>query len=54
MKGDGTLTNMAHIKNHYFASHPTLNIHAIVPARVDADWNAPHDRDSKFPVGATE
>lgn len=54
MQGVGSMTNMDHIKHHYFASHPTLNVHSIVPARPDADLSAPHDRESKFPVGAAK
>jgi putative glutathione S-transferase len=36
--------NMAHIKRHYYASHPSLNVHAIVPVGCAVDYDAPHDR----------
>ena len=37
--------NMRHIKLHYYTSHPTLNVHAIVPVGcVSVDLDAPHDR----------
>ncbi|CAM9649378.1 unnamed protein product [Chrysoparadoxa australica] len=39
-------TNMAHIKNHYFTSHPELNILSIVPGGPGAleDLLLPHNR----------
>lgn len=37
--------NMAHIKRRYYASHPSLNVHAIVPVGLAVDYDAPHDRD---------
>lgn len=46
------LTHMDHVVNHYFSSHPSLNIHAIIPARKVADMDAPHDRNKKFPVSS--
>ena len=36
--------DMAHIKTHYFTSHPVLNANAIVPVGPDLDLDAPHDR----------
>uniref|UniRef100_A0A6U4P718 GST C-terminal domain-containing protein n=1 Tax=Hemiselmis andersenii TaxID=464988 RepID=A0A6U4P718_HEMAN len=42
------ITNMKHIKTHYFTSHPTLNACAVIPARKDADMTTRHDRD-RFP-----
>lgn len=36
--------NMAHIKNHYYASHETLNPSRVVPKGPDDDLNAPHNR----------
>ena len=37
-------TNMKHIKQHYFTSHPILNAYAIVPANNGPDLLAPHGR----------
>lgn len=38
--------NMQHIKAHYYASHPSLNVHAIVPVGCAAvELDAPHNRD---------
>ena len=37
--------NMRHIKTHYYTSHPTLNVHAIIPVGcTSVDLEAPHDR----------
>ena len=41
--------DMKHIKFHYFASHPSLNVHAIVPAGPNVDLFAPHGRDGAYP-----
>lgn len=45
----GSTVNMSHIKNHYFASHPSLNVHAVVPIGPCVDLNAPHGRDGPYP-----
>ena len=38
--------NMQHIKLHYYTSHPSLNVHAIVPVGcASVDLEAPHNRD---------
>jgi len=42
-------TNFKHIKEHYFASHPSLNPHAIVPVGPGVDLDAPHGRDGAYP-----
>ena len=39
--------DMAHIKTHYFTSHPVLNAHAIVPMGPETDLDAPHGRDTR-------
>ncbi len=36
--------NMAHIKNHYYGSHDTINPTRIVPVGPSLDLGAPHDR----------
>ena len=37
--------NMAHIRQHYFYSHETINPHRIVSTGPRADWDAAHGRD---------
>jgi len=37
--------NMDHIKNHYYASHRTVNPTGIVPVGPELDFTAAHDRD---------
>lgn len=36
--------NLAHIKEHYYGSHPTINPNGIVPLGPMIDFDAPHDR----------
>jgi len=36
--------HMDHIKNHYYASHLTINPAGIVPLGPNLDYSAPHDR----------
>jgi len=42
----GTTINMSHIKTHYFTSHPSLNMYAIIPVgqNVVGDMMKPHNR----------
>ncbi len=40
--------NMAHIRHHYFCSHPTINPHGIISIGPEQDWQVPHDRTSRF------
>lgn len=37
--------NLAHIKNHYFSSHPRLNTYSIVAVGPNVDFDAPHGRE---------
>jgi putative glutathione S-transferase len=37
--------NMAHIKQHYYASHLSINTYGIVPIGHSQDWLAPHHRE---------
>ena len=37
--------NFAHIKDHYYRSHTTINPTGIVPAGPELDFREPHDRD---------
>ncbi len=45
--------NMAHIKEHYYTTHESLNPKRIVPVGPDPDFEAPHDRD-RLPGGPPE
>lgn len=38
--------NLAHIKNHYYRSHLTINPTGIVPLGPELDFTLPHDRDT--------
>ena len=42
--GIAETVNMEHIKNHYYASHETINPTRIVPMGPQIDYDAPHDR----------
>jgi putative glutathione S-transferase len=37
--------NLAHIKDHYYRSHRTINPSGIVPAGPKIDLDEPHGRD---------
>lgn len=37
--------NMAHIKRHYYGSHPGINPNGIVPLGPELDFARPHDRE---------
>ncbi|MEM1317630.1 MAG: glutathione S-transferase family protein [Pseudomonadota bacterium] len=43
--GVAETVKMDHIKNHYYASHETINPTRIVPLGPDLDFDAEHDRD---------
>ena len=43
--GVAATIDMAHIKNHYYGSHATINPTRVVPAGPDVDFAAPHRRD---------
>jgi len=42
--GVAATVNMAHIKNHYYASHESVNPSRVIPVGPDIDFMAPHDR----------
>jgi len=42
--GIAETVNMAHIKRHYYWSHPTINPTRIVPQGPAIDYGLPHDR----------
>lgn len=48
--GVSRAVHMAHIKTHYFTSHPKLNHYAIVPRGGEAWWERPSDRPERFAV----
>jgi glutathionyl-hydroquinone reductase len=45
-KAFGGTTEFAHIKRHYFTTHPHLNPGRIVPAGPILDWKTPHGREA--------
>jgi putative glutathione S-transferase len=42
--GISDTVNMEHIKNHYYASHETINPSRVVPKGPDIDFMEPHNR----------
>ena len=44
MPGIADTVNMSHIKQHYYASHLSINPHGIVPGGPLLDFDRPHDR----------
>ena len=46
MPGIAETVVMPHIKDHYYASHRTINPTGIVPVGPDLDFDAPHGRDA--------
>jgi putative glutathione S-transferase len=44
--GFGDVTNLAHIKTHYYRVHSDLNPSGIVPLGPELDWCAPHGREA--------
>lgn len=47
--GVSSTVNMAHIKQHYYGSHPALNTYGIIPRGPNIDFSSPHDRDRFSP-----
>lgn len=45
LPGIAGTVNMLHIKQHYYASHETVNPTRIVPKGPELDFDLPHDRD---------
>lgn len=43
--GMSSTVHMAHIKNHYYGSHPSINPYGIVPIGSSIDYSSPHDRE---------
>ena len=44
--GIAETVNMQHIKNHYYASHETINPSRVIPTGPELDFSAPHNRAS--------
>jgi len=44
LTGVAETVNMAHIKKHYYGSHPSINPFGIIPAGPNIDYHTPHDR----------
>ncbi len=42
--GIAATVNMTHIKNHYYASHETVNPSRVIPLGPELNFYAPHDR----------
>ena len=55
--GVAETVEMAHIKEHYYTTHPDVTPTGIVARGPDLDWEAPHDRDrlgGETPVAADD
>ena len=50
--GVAATVNLEHIKNHYYASHESVNPSRVVPLGPAIDYSAPHDR-ATFGQGAS-
>ncbi|ALK09538.1 glutathione S-transferase family protein [Blastochloris viridis] len=46
--GVAATVNLAHIKRHYYMSHPTINPSRIVPVGPAIDYSRPHGRGDAF------
>ena len=42
--GVAETVNLEHIKNHYYASHDTINPTRVIPVGPEINFAAPHDR----------
>ncbi|MDX1802768.1 MAG: glutathione S-transferase family protein [Alcanivorax sp.] len=45
LPGVAETVNLAHIRHHYFRSHPTVNPHGIISIGPQLDWTSPHGRE---------
>ncbi len=48
LPGVAETVNLAHIRNHYYRSHKTLNPSGVIPVGPAFDWDEPHGRDQRF------
>jgi putative glutathione S-transferase len=46
IRGVAQTVNMEHIKNHYYASHETINPSRVIPVGPQVDYSAPHHREN--------
>ncbi len=46
--GISDTVDFAHIRNHYYRSHATINPHGIISIGPEQDLNEPHGRDDRF------
>lgn len=51
MPGIAETVNLAHIRHHYFRSHPTINKYGILSIGPETTFDQPHDRD-RFRAGS--
>lgn len=54
MPGVADTVNMDHIKQHYYASHTTINPSGIIPLGPEQDFWQPHHRDTVAPLAADQ
>lgn len=50
--GVAATVNLDHIRRHYHVSQDSINPHHIVPIGPEIDFDAPHARDTAFPLAA--
>lgn len=48
MPGIAETVDFAHIRNHYYRSHATINPHGIISTGPIQDLDSPHGRDTRF------
>lgn len=54
LPGIAETVDFAHIRHHYYRSHPTLNPHAIISIGPEQDLSEPHGRDRRFGAAGEE
>ena len=50
--GVSDTVNLAHIKEHYYTTHPDVTPHGIIAQGPELDFEQPHDRDDLFEAPA--
>ena len=48
LPGIAETVDLAHIRNHYYRSHKTINPYGIISTGPAFDWDEPHGRDERF------
>ncbi|MGE9551178.1 glutathione S-transferase family protein [Erwinia amylovora] len=51
MPGLAETVDLAHIRNHYYRSHKTINPYGVISTGPAFDWDEPHGRDERFRQG---